>query len=86
MMLRSPHLIFLLSPLPQNFDKLDFIFVDGDLPLRPWSPAASQVIFFVLFKTLSLSPNGPIPLQIIADQSESERETKREPERERERD
>ena len=27
----------------QNFDKLDFIFIDGDLSLRPWSPAANQV-------------------------------------------
>jgi len=25
------------------FDKLDFIFIDGDLPLRPWSHQSQQV-------------------------------------------
>eukprot|EP00961_Rhodomonas_salina_P262744 3550579-Rhodomonas_salina.1 len=27
----------------KRFDKLDFIFLDGDLPLLPWSPDAEQV-------------------------------------------
>ncbi len=34
----------------KNFDKLDFVFVDGDLPLRPWTRAAQP-----LYKLLSMS-------------------------------
>jgi len=31
-----------VAPMKQ-FDKLDFVFVDGDLPLRPWSAQAQSV-------------------------------------------
>jgi hypothetical protein len=34
--------IIRVTPI-QNFDKLDFVFIDGDLPLRPWTPSAQAV-------------------------------------------
>ena len=34
--------IIRVEPL-KNFDKLDMIFIEGDLPLRPWSGRARQV-------------------------------------------